>query len=136
MPHPNDTSLGSKEKRQQTTEHYLSSNDEFQTAIVHQSRATMNENRARALLLRGESLNNKPQLTKTRSYADKLILHNHCSFIGQSHTNCSTSAKILSVNFLPPPRPRLPSFGHREVPSGGGFYLKLFLYGTGARRNS
>ena len=28
MPHPNDTSLGSKEKRQQMTECYLSSNDE------------------------------------------------------------------------------------------------------------
>ena len=88
------------------------------------------------LLLRGESLNNKPQLTKTRSYSDKLILHNHCSFIRQSHPICSTSARILSVKFLPPPRPRLPSFGHREVPLGGGFYLKLFFYSTGARRNS
>jgi len=75
------------------------------------------------LLPRGESLNNKPQLTKTCSYSDKLILYNHHFFIGQSQPNRSTSARIFLVKFLPPLRLRSPSFGHRDVPLRGGLYL-------------
>jgi len=81
-PHPNDTSLGSKEKRQQTTEHYLSSNDEFQTAIVHQSRATMNENRARAV--------------KTASATKKITMLTLVKYLKKEEGRCGSEVCIQS----------------------------------------
>ena len=80
-----------------------------------------------ALLPRGESLNYKPQLTKTRAHSYKLILHNHRFFTTQFHPDCLSAAGLLLAKFPPPPRLRSPPFRLSRRALAGVFYLKIIL---------